>query len=245
MFPRQTLSTLCCAALLIVQCGNDEDVIVDVFSPPPPDSPEAVIRSLETAYRTQNYDLLRTLLAHDPHRNADYLFYLSEPTSLGEKQWDYEVESRIHRRMFRPQDLVAGETPVSTDLWLSSVAIHLTATRPFQERPDLYSADHGADGKLDPEDWKASDAQYNTDVLFDTQSDVDYQVRGDANFVVIEDLTKHVGEGGKFLLYIWEELQRLPKSEFSYAGSSWSRIKYLYRCVQLHPRWEALSLTSS
>jgi hypothetical protein len=38
------------------------------------------------------------------------------------------------------------------------------------------------------------------------QSDTDYRVDGRANFVVIENRTKQLGEAHKFLLYRWEDL---------------------------------------
>ena len=196
------------ALLFVSGCiFSPEEVVVPPPKPIVIDSPEKVIAALSQAYQTRNPDLLASLLAHDPDRNANYLFYLSDPTPQGEDQWGYEEEVRIHRRMFKPEDPLPGEGPVPTELWLESVEIHLTAQRTFQERIDLYSTNGGVDGKLDPSIWKATDATYGTDVLFNTQSDTDYQVTGQANFVVIEDKTKHVGDAGKFLIYVWEDVK--------------------------------------
>jgi hypothetical protein len=198
-----------------------------IFSPqekviPPPEAPkitkpEDVVRSLSFAYQFRNYNLFASLLANDPDRNAAYIFQLSEPTQSGENEWGYTEEVRIHRRMFKPEETPPGETPVPPELWLSGVTITLTQLGPFQERTDLYSANHGADGKPDPDIWKIEDSHYSTDVFFDTQGEnsVDFQVTGEANFVVITDKTKQVGDPGKFLLYIWEDLLTTPKPQAS------------------------------
>jgi len=179
--------------------------------------PEDVISSLSFAYQYRNLDLLQSLLANDPARHAEYLFLLSDPTDQGETQWGYVEEVRIHRRMFKPEDTLPGETPVPPELWLSSISIHLTQSAPFQERTDLYSANGGADGKPDPAIWKISDARYGTDVFFETQGDQspDFQVTGEANFVVIEDKTKQIGDPGKFLLYNWEDIKPPAKPQGS------------------------------
>ena len=193
-----------------------------IFSPEqktvePPKAPtikksEDVISSLSFAYRFENYNLFSSLLANDPARNAEYLFLLSDPTEQGETQWGYVEEVRIHRRMFKPEDTLPGETPVPPELWLSSVSINLTQLSPFQERTDLYTTNGG---KLDPAVWIARDSRYGTNVFFETQGDQspDFQVTGEANFVVIEDKTKQVGDPGKFLLYTWEDLKPPAKPQ--------------------------------
>jgi len=217
--------------LLLAGCNDPNTPPENPASPI--DSPDAVVNALAVAYREQDFALLRSILADDPARNAEYVFYLSEPTEFGEVQWEYGEEVRIHRRMFRPYDPVGRERPVPAELWLASVAIHLTPATVWEERDDLYSANEGADEKLDPAVWKAVQARYDTDVLFDTQSELDYLVRGAANFVVIEDLTKRRGADGKFLLYIWEDLEAQPRKpdvpDPSGSSSSWSAVKDLFR----------------
>jgi predicted transcriptional regulator len=198
----------------------------------PIDSPEAVVRALSRSYEHMDPGLFNSILAHDVGSNARYLFYLSEPTDRGETQWGYDEEVRIQRRMFRPQVHVTGEPPVPLERWLSSITIHLTRLEEFAERSDLYSANHDMDGKLDPDLWKAVDARYGTDVFFDTQSDVDFQVTGEANFVVIEDKAKPAGRSGKFLLYIWEDFGwqvKTPGSRTEVEPPAWGAIKAMYR----------------
>ena len=177
--------------------------------PPPPlviDSPEKVVAALEQAYQTRDYDLFVKLLANDPDRNAEYLFILSEPTEEGDTQWGWETEARAHRRMFDPETTLPGELPVPNDLWLQSVDITLTRQASFTERTDLYTSDGGADGLLDPAVWRATTARYSTDVFFAMNGDVDYQVTGQADFVIVEDLAKSDGETGQFQILIWEDL---------------------------------------
>ncbi len=194
------------------------------------DSPEALIQALARSYLTRDSALFASLLANDPSRNAEYLFLLSEPTPQQETQWGYQEEVRIQIRMFHPESPDPGDPIVPADLWMQSLQITLTPLEPFGERGDLYSENHGLDGKLDPELWKASDARYSTYVLFDLTG-TDYKVEGEANFVVIEDLTKPVGESGKCLLYIWEDLgASAPAGAVAAVESAtWSGVKILYK----------------
>jgi len=189
---------------------------------PPIDSPEAVVKSLAWSYQYGDLALFKSILAHDPGRNADYRFLLSDPTDQGETEWGYDEEVKIQRRMFRPQMQVTDENPVPPELWLSSISINLTQSAPFAERTNLYSADGGKDGKLDPAIWKAVEARYGTDVFFETQGDQspDFQVTGEANFVVIEDKTKKAGSSGKFLLYTWEDRRPPLKPEAGVAAAT-------------------------
>jgi hypothetical protein len=206
------LGVIALLLLLAVACVEDP-VTPAEKTPEPPGSPEAVVRALSYSYQTTDLGVFKSILAHDVGRNASYQFFLSEPTDLGETQWGYDEEVKIQRRMFRPDIHVTGEPPVPPDLWLSSVSINLTQLEPFGERTDLYSTSDpiGADGKLDPAIWKAVDARYGTNVFFDTHGDNDFQVTGEANFVVIEDKTKAAGKSGKFLLFIWEDMGSQPK----------------------------------
>ena len=191
-----------------------------------------LIDTFVDAYGTRNYSLYQLLLAHVPEGNADFLFFLSEPTDLGETYWGFEEERRIHHRMFDPENLAPGEPPVPPELWLQAIHIDFTPLGPFPERTDLYSQNGGADGKLDAARWRATDARYATDVFWDTQGEVDYQVSGLANFVVIEDLEKHACEPGRFLLYIWEDLAPVAGDAvpvLAVRPKSWGSVKELYR----------------
>ena len=216
--------------LLMVPPGCEDPVRQEQNGPGAPTSADAVVQSLAYSYQHQDFKALRSLLADDKARNAEYVFYLPEPTQFGETQWGHAEEVRLHRRMFDPQDTLEDEPAVPARLWLQSVEIHLTRLEPFEERKDLYSEDHGVDGKLDPDIWNAVDARYGTDVFFDTQSDTDFQVSGEANFVVIEDKTKRAGDSGKFLLYIWEDLGSAPPKPGDGGASAvtWTRMKSLY-----------------
>jgi len=166
----------------------------------PVDSPETLIQALASSYRTQNYDKFQGLLAED------YLFILDMPNSdTGETQWNKTTELRIHQRMFDPENIPPGDPRLDPDLWLQSVSITLTAQADFVERPDLYTT-YDPPGPLDPALWKAEFAIYSTDLFFQLQGETDYQVTGRAEFTVITDLTKNVGDAGKFLILRWEDL---------------------------------------
>ncbi len=194
------------ATIVAMSLSACEDPITPPPAEPPPiDSAEAVIDALERAYLTRDLELFKSLLAHDPDANADFMFILSEPNDLGETQWGYDEEVRIHARMFHPEAPPPGDPAVSPDLWLSSLTITLTKQENFTERHDLYSVDHGKDGKLDTDRWRVMDARYSTYVFFDMVG-TDYKVEGEANFVVIEDLAKPAGADGKFLILIWEDI---------------------------------------
>src|SRR5262245_476217 len=226
----QDLRALCATAVLFTLSllgSSCEDPITLTPAPePPPDNPAAFVTALAKAYQQHDPELFRSLLANEHGANADYHFLLSEPTDLGETQWDYAEEARIHQRMFRPDQ---ADPPVHSDLWLQSLQITLTPLETFRERSEFYSADSGADGKLDSHRWRAMRARYSTYVLWDLAG-LDYKVEGEADFVVIEDLTKQVGEAGKFLLFLWEDLGRFAlDSRISSESSSWTRIKQLYR----------------
>jgi hypothetical protein len=97
---------------------------------------------------------------------------------------------------------------VDRDLWLVSIDIQLEPQTEWTERLDLYLSDTNPSG-LNPTRWKVTDAQYHTYVLFTLQGTTSYQVNGRANFVVVEDLTKNVGDDRKFLIYRWEDLGSL------------------------------------
>ena len=196
------------------------------------DSEADLIDTFVHAYATRNYDLYASLLANVPEANASFLFLLADPTEQGETQWGLQEELRIHHRMFEPENPHPGESPVPPELWVQAIDIHLNQLSPFQERADLYSQNGGADGKLDPARWRATDARFGTNVYWDLEGQIDYQVIGEANFVVIEDLAKQSCDPGRFLIYTWEDLKAASPSA---AGPvlatdySWSSVKELYR----------------
>jgi PKD repeat protein len=190
---------------------------------------EILVEELERAYREQDLNSFAAILADDPGRNAEFRFILSYPTDLGETEWAYEEEVRIHQRMFHPEAPPPGDPEVNADLWLQTLTITLAQLEIFTERPDLYSVNGGLDGKLDPAVWRATDARYSTYVFFDLVG-TDFKVEGEANFVVIEDRTKNIGDAGKFLIYIWEDMPGfLHQSGIAVEANSWSDVKGLYR----------------
>ncbi len=194
--------------------------------PPPPPAPEALIDALARAYLTFDSVLFQSLLVHEPTANADFLFLLSEPTDLGENQWGYDEEERIHQRMFHPE---TAQPELSPDFWLQSISITLTKQENFAVRDDLYSVNHGEDGKLDTDRWRVMDARYSTYVFFD-MAGFDYKVEGEANFVVLEDLAKPAGSAGKFLLLIWEDISVPAATAAALArDATWSNLKGLFR----------------
>ena len=195
-------SVTCLLTFVATSC-----VFSPVSKPPappigPPGNPEEFIKVLEGAYRTRNYDTFASLLSAET--GAEYLFIL-EPNSPGDHQWGRTEELRIQQRMFRPEDIQPGDPPLNPDLWLVSIDISLTPQQGFTEARTFYRSDSNPEG-LDPAVWKAMEAVYNTDVLFDLQGQTDFQVTGRASFVVIENLAKNIGDAVKFLIYRWEDL---------------------------------------
>ena len=185
-----------------------------IFSPKPIDdkvppsacktstSQTELITQLRDAYQRRDYDCFSKLFSEQ------YFFFLNEPQGAN---WDLTEELRIHRRMFKPEDPLPGESPVPQDLWLVSIDIQLEPQTEWTERTDLYISEANPNG-LDPALWKATEAQYHAYVFFKTQGQTDYQVNGIANFVVVEDLTKTSGTDRKFLIYRWEDLGSIYKS---------------------------------
>jgi hypothetical protein len=198
------------ASLVLASC---------IFSPPPDDkggkepippatSSEQLIEYLSDAYQNRDFALFSSIISQDP--TAPYLFKLNEANDDGETEWDATTELRIHKRMFEPQSIDPGDTQLPPDLWLTSVNIQLPQQTDFLERTDLYRTTPDGPG-LDPARWTAREAIYETHLLFELVGNTDYRVDGEASFVVIEDKAKQVGDAGKFLLYIWEDLQAPPK----------------------------------
>jgi len=180
-----------------------------IFSPTPEppvrprqiQNPEDLIQVLADAYRAQDFNKFEGLLA------VDYLFVLNEPDPItGETQWDRTTEYRIHQRMFDPENIPPGDPVLPAEDWLQTVSITLTAQGAFAERPDLYTT-FDPPGPFDPTLWRAESSIYSTDVFFQMPNDRAFQVRGRADFTVITDLTKNIGDPGKFLIFRWEDLE--------------------------------------
>lgn len=213
-------------ALLGLGCGDDP--VTRIEDPPRIYlGPTDIIGALSQAYQTRDYDFFVSLLANDPDRNAQFTFKLHEPTEDGVTEWGFETEARVHRRMFCP-DCPGFEFPLPDALWIESININLSLQTNFTERHTLYSKDNGKDGLLDPRIWKTHATTYSTDVFFAMAGELDYQVNGFADFVIIEDLTKSDNEPDRFLLFIWEDLgSSVPRIHVEH--SDWSQIKDLYR----------------
>jgi hypothetical protein len=210
------------AFLVLVVVGCDKKV----YDPLPSPCCADPVQALSDAYRSRNSSLLASLLA------PDFTFYRHQPhPDSGEQFWDLETELRIHRRMFDPRSIPMNDTPLSNDLWVTSINVTITPQAAFTERTDLYTT---ADppGPLDPARWRAEDATYGTELFLALQGEDDYVVSGRANFVVLTDLTKSNSEPGRFLLYRIEDLG--PTHVFSdgtqeIVAATWTGIKEMYR----------------
>ena len=216
---------------LLLPCACEEpQKIAAAPTPEPPTAMEEVIASLSRAYLTRDIGLFASLLANDPDTNAEFVFLFDRPTPQGETHWDRSVELRLQQRMFAPEAIPPGDSPLPAELWLSDLAIDFTRLGAFRERHELYSEDGGIDGKLDATRWRAMSARYATYLLLDCGEN-DYLVDTESNFVVIEDLTKGDDESGKFLIYSWEELCSSPAKGQANAiiPLCLSRVKDSYR----------------
>ncbi|MFQ5600190.1 MAG: hypothetical protein ACE5G2_06510 [Candidatus Krumholzibacteriia bacterium] len=225
---RKPPSILSGAAFLLVGCDDSSHVVEDGILEPPwrIESPEALIEALETSYRTRDIDLFASLLANPDVHGVGFVFCSCPEAPQGQVSWGYEEEVRIHRRMFEPENPEPGEDPLPPDVWLQSIDLSLTRQTDFEPHPDLCPGDDL--DELDPQRWLASGARYSTSVFLQTQGQTDFRVEGMSIFVVIEDLSKEVGDDGKFLLYRWIELE---PSGIHRSGDIrwWSEVKGLYR----------------
>ena len=213
---------LVAGCLSILAC---EEPITPPPADPPIDSAEAVIEALARAYRTRDFELYRSLLAHEPSANADFVFTLGDPTELGETSWGYDEEVRIHDRMFRPE---TAAPPLPNEYWLQGLAADLVQVAGFSENTDLYSANGGLDGKLDPERWRALQSLYTTELFLDLNGNTDYKAIGEAVFIVIEDRTKPAGERIHWLLS-WKDFACGAVPGVLSECAAWSQLKCLFR----------------
>jgi hypothetical protein len=154
---RFVLTALVCSVLLATAC---EDPVPPPFCDPAcePDpvarTEDELIRQLSKAYQTRDIDLFTKLFPNAADA-APYFFFLNAPVN-GIDNWDLTEELRIHRRMFKPEDPLPGETPVPDPLWLASITINLQRTAAnWVERTDLYKTPTNPNG-LDSAKWKGS-----------------------------------------------------------------------------------------
>ena len=232
---KQTWFAKCAGAIvaiaLVMGCEN---VDPQQPTPNPIDDSAELIQVLAATYRAMDYPTFATLFCDG------FMFVLDMPNpDTQETQWDLETELRIHRRMFEPRNIPPGEPPLPPEFWLQSVTITLTPQTSFVERPDLYT-NSSPPGPLDPALWIARSATYGTDVFFQLAGETDYQIVGRADFTVLEDRNKQIGDPGKFCIYRWEDLGTTTKVIRSSAKAdgrsaaagiergTWTGIKALY-----------------
>jgi hypothetical protein len=188
--PTALFAALACALSLCLLPGCEDTS--SPWEPAPPlviDSPEAVITTLARAYSKKDTGLIATLLASEPGVECRFL-----PCGVSDPHEGSIIDPRL------------PPPPIPPTEWTpQTIVVSVVQLEAFGERPDLYSVDGGLDGKLDPRRWHAVDARYSGTVLL-RLADLDYKIEGEANFVVIQDLTKHPGDSGTFFLYLWEEI---------------------------------------
>jgi hypothetical protein len=171
-----------------------------------PDSPGELIAALASAYSNMDLDRYAALFTNQAQHGIDFRFVLFEPNEKGEKEWGYDEEMRIHRRMFRPETIPSGDRPLPCELWVRSIDARLELVRGFEERWDLYRSEQNPTGELDRHRWRAVDALYATRVTWDLVSDRSLAIAGQARFVVVEDLLTAASDPNRFLIYRWEDL---------------------------------------
>jgi hypothetical protein len=166
----------------------------------PARSEAELIGQLKTAYQKRDFDTFKRLF------HPDYQFRLNAPMPDGTTYWGLTEELRIHRRMFHPEDVQPPETPVLQGYWLVSVDIALTPRDAFADAPQFYfNVDTNPTG-FHREQFAVTATDYVASVFFQTQGDTQFRVEGSDNFVIVNDLSKALGDDGKFLIYRWEDL---------------------------------------
>jgi hypothetical protein len=220
---------------MLFVCGCNEPAKVVEQLPPPctncANSEDELIQLLATAYRERDHDRFADLFSSDADE-APYFFFMNSPIN-GIDNWDRTEELRIHRRMFKPENLAPPEAPVPSQLWLVAITINLSRTAAsWVERTDLYKTPSNPSG-LDQSKWKVAEAEFHAEILFETQSQTGYRVDGRENFIVIQDLDKTPGSPRRYLMYRWEDLDppAAPVQDQNSAAATpatWSSVKRLY-----------------
>ena len=222
------LVAACLLGLGLPGCDDNASAPLGPPEPAPITSPAGLVTALASALDAEDCARASALLAHVPDANAMYRFVRScPPIEPDATSWGYAEETVLLCRLFDPEVGLPGVAPLPPELWLEALTLTLTPEEPFSERPDLYSSNDGADGRLDPRRWRAMDAHYTTDLFFELAG-TDYKVEGGANLVVVEDLAKNRTEDGRFLLLEWEDLCTSP---VSVAGRAFTlgEVKSMYR----------------
>ncbi|MFQ5600847.1 MAG: hypothetical protein ACE5G2_09870 [Candidatus Krumholzibacteriia bacterium] len=235
--PRLAKGLLLVAGLLVVpgcpekspvQVGNEPD------TGPVLESEEALVAALEDAYRQQSFTLFARLLAD---ADGGYVFAMRFQLRSGVSEWGRDKELLIHHRMLEPQRLAPDEPPVPAQLLIESIDVSFSPREPFSERTDLYYDPVKNPAGLDPERWRVTQASYTVRGGIRMQNLWGYRMQSPSRFVVIDDLSRMIGERGKYRLYRWED-QSYPnlKSDGSAEPGaadavpswSWAQIKELY-----------------
>jgi hypothetical protein len=184
-------------------------------------SEDALIQLLSKAYTEQDCELFEDLFPA-PEDSVEYTFFPSFPIN-GVDTWGLDRELRIHRAMFRCDSILPP-----SDLWLVSISISLSRIALWVESTDLYRSPSNPSG-LDPARWRATEAQFHADILFETQGETDYRVDGRQDFVVIQDLQKSPGARRRYLIYRWSEPDGFPYSRSMSSLTVWSAVRSMYQ----------------
>jgi hypothetical protein len=166
-------------------------------------SPSELIAALASAYSDMDLDRYAALFTNPAQHGIEFRFVLFEPNEKGEKEWGYDEEMRIHRRMFRPETIPSGDRPLPPELWVRSIDAQLEMVRGFEERWDLYRSEQNPAADLDRHRWRAVDGIYATRVTWHLASDRSLAIAGQARFVVVEDLLTDASDPNRFLIYRW------------------------------------------
>jgi hypothetical protein len=228
---RLFLATWAVASAFLVSFGCNEPT--KVVEPPAAQavndaqSEDALIQLLAKAYRHQDCELFADLFPA-PEDSVEYTFVFNQLMG-GLPSWGRDAELYAHGQMFRCDSIVPP-----TELRLVNISIQLNRVSPaWIERTDLYHSAGNPTG-LDASRWRATEAEFHADILFETQGDTDYRIDSRTSFIVIQDLGKPVGATRRYLIYRWEELDpALPidsgDPSIRTAPVSWGAIKFMYR----------------
>src|SRR5262249_37938325 len=152
--------------------------------------------------------------------SPNFAFWFDAPVDA-ELFWGKTEEMRTSRRMLSPQTIQPSEAPVDMALWPARIDITLTPNDRFRvvQTPPY----------LDPAHWRITECNYTVSLLLHARSDNDYQIKGRASFIVIDDLTKPAGDAGKFMLYDWQDLGSAPSAGTDATeAKTWTGLKWLY-----------------